>query len=148
MGLTFPHNPWNMFSLAAMKCTMFILKLWRWLCCTHNVRHILLKRHNIFFLSLMQATRKNLEEDLNYALTSGFEFGLKLVRGAYMVTERRLACELGYEDPVNETFDLTSASYHSCLDFLLEQLVKRQSLSLRFVIASHNEDTVRYAMTR
>ncbi|CAL1536177.1 unnamed protein product [Lymnaea stagnalis] len=96
----------------------------------------------------LKATPSILGSDVAYAKDNGFCFGLKLVRGAYMVKERQLARQLGYEDPVHESFDKTTESYHSCLDLLLTNVMTSRPLSLRFFIASHNEDTVRYAMRR
>ena len=64
-----------------------------------------------------------------------------------MVKERKLAELHSYEDPVCETFTATSLSYHSCLDHLLQRAA-RHSATAKFIIASHNEDTVKYAMKR
>ncbi|CAG5125821.1 unnamed protein product [Candidula unifasciata] len=101
------------------------------------------------YQAYLKATRTNLQQDLTFATNNGFSFGVKLVRGAYMVAERQLAREMGYPDPVNETFELTSASYHSCLDLLLQHVATKGPPSrVRFMVASHNEDTIRYAMDR
>jgi proline dehydrogenase len=37
----------------------------------------------------------------------GFNLGVKLIRGAYMNEERKLAKALGYESPVHETIEET-----------------------------------------
>jgi len=42
----------------------------------------------------------------------GFNLGVKLIRGAYMMEERRLATEQSYESPVFETIEET----HKCYD--------------------------------
>jgi proline dehydrogenase len=65
-----------------------------------------------------------------------------------MEQERRLAREYGYEDPVNSNFEATSQMYHRCLDEVLKYTVKRKSDEVRVMIASHNEDTIRYAIQK
>jgi proline dehydrogenase len=65
-----------------------------------------------------------------------------------MEQERRLAREHGYEDPINSNFEVTSNMYHTCLDEVLKSIVKRDSGRVRVMVASHNEDTVRYAIQK
>ncbi|CAF4835757.1 unnamed protein product, partial [Rotaria socialis] len=38
--------------------------------------------------------------------------------------------------------------YHTCFDKVLQNIVKRQPKNVRVMIASHNEDTVRYAIQK
>jgi hypothetical protein len=65
-----------------------------------------------------------------------------------MEQERRLAQEHGYEDPINSNFEATSNMYHACLDEVLTNIVKRDSDQVRIMVASHNEDTIRYAIQK
>ncbi|XP_059147148.1 hydroxyproline dehydrogenase-like [Physella acuta] len=108
------------------------------------------ERAKVFYTyqAYLKATPAILENDISYAKENGFCFGLKLVRGAYMVKERQLARTYRYEDPVNESFEQTTNSYHRCLDLLFKRVLQGPQLSCRFIIASHNEDTVRYALQR
>lgn len=90
----------------------------------------------------------NLKNDLALAEENNYIFAAKLVRGAYMVQERRLAREGGYEDPINPDFDATTQMYHVCVDEVLKNTVKRKPDQVRTMIASHNEDTIRYAIQK
>jgi hypothetical protein len=65
-----------------------------------------------------------------------------------MEQERCLAREHGYEDPLNPNFEATSQMYHACLDEVLKNIVKRESGQVRLIVASHNEDTIRYAIQK
>jgi len=64
----------------------------------------------------------------------GYNLGLKLVRGAYMLEERALAEENGYESPVWDSLEETHACYNECLKHAIGNL---QENSMVFV-ASHN----------
>ena len=63
-----------------------------------------------------------------------------------MEQERRLAREHGYDDPINPDFEATSRMYHSCLDQVLESIDRRSFGQVRLMVASHNEETIRYAI--
>ena len=88
----------------------------------------------------------SLKFDLNLAEKGNYTFAAKLVRGAYMEQERRLAQELGYDDPINADFQSTSKMYHNCFDQVLNSIQRRSSGQVRVMIASHNEETIRYAI--
>ncbi len=90
----------------------------------------------------------SLKDDIALAEQHNYIFAAKLVRGAYMEQERRLAQENGYEDPINPNFEATSQMYHTCLDEVLKSTVKRKPNQVRVMIASHNEDTIRYAIQK
>jgi len=92
--------------------------------------------------------------DLEQANRQNFFFGAKLVRGAYMEQERARAESLDYPDPINENFEATSDMYHRCLDLCMNRIHQLKSQGLEkekrvgIMVASHNEDTVRYAIRR
>ncbi|VDO63118.1 unnamed protein product [Schistosoma margrebowiei] len=62
--------------------------------------------------------------------------------------ERARAKELGYEDPICSDFNATTAMYESCLEEVFKAIKKRRSGQVSVMIASHNEDTVRYALKK
>ncbi|XP_028716188.1 proline dehydrogenase 1, mitochondrial isoform X2 [Peromyscus leucopus] len=88
----------------------------------------------------------NVTMDMELARREGWCFGAKLVRGAYMDQERARAVEIGYEDPVNPTYEATNAMYHRCLNYVLEKL--KRSPRAEVMVASHNEDTVSFTLRR
>ncbi|KAL0095895.1 FAD-linked oxidoreductase-like protein [Phycomyces blakesleeanus] len=93
-----------------------------------------------------------LERDTRRAEQKGFTLAVKLVRGAYMVSETKRAKDLGYPSPIQDTLEDTHASFNGAILFLLNKLQEhhcstRQILSpttspVVFMIASHNRESV------
>ncbi|XP_017048023.1 proline dehydrogenase 1, mitochondrial isoform X2 [Drosophila ficusphila] len=99
----------------------------------------------------LRETFREVNTDLEQAKRQNFYFGAKLVRGAYMDQERDRAKSLGYPDPVNPTFEATTDMYHRTLSECLRRikLMKDSNEDARkigIMVASHNEDTVRFAI--
>ena len=93
----------------------------------------------------LKKTPNTLTLDAMDAMSRGYNLGVKLVRGAYLMEETARAARLNYENPVQDTKTDTDRTYHEMLDVVLE-LVSRDHC---FVLAgSHNEETVRYLMSR
>uniref|UniRef100_A0A8C9KVH6 Proline dehydrogenase n=1 Tax=Serinus canaria TaxID=9135 RepID=A0A8C9KVH6_SERCA len=88
----------------------------------------------------------NVTGDVELSRREGWHFGTKLVRGAYMEQERERAAQMGYEDPINPTYEKTNEMYHRCLDYVLEEI--KQSRKASVMVASHNEDTVKFTLRR
>nr|XP_012309642.1 proline dehydrogenase 1, mitochondrial [Aotus nancymaae] len=88
----------------------------------------------------------NVTLDVELSRREGWCFGSKLVRGAYMAQERARAAEIGYEDPINPTYEATNAMYHRCLDHVLEEL--KHNAKAKVMVATHNEDSVRFTLRR
>lgn len=109
-----------------------------------------------------------LRKDLASAKRDNFFFGAKLVRGAYMDQERARAAKMGYESPINETFEDTSKMYEKTLSYLMSEIqrdLKYESIAtnncpsnntsqfnvnrrIRIMVASHNEDTIRFTIEK
>jgi len=91
--------------------------------------------------------------DVEQARREGFVFGAKLVRGAYMISERKRAAELGIPSPICDTLQDTHNSYNGGVVFLLNKIHQHsietnQPTSLKttpivFMVASHNRDSVK-----
>lgn len=101
---------------------------------------------------------KQVQKDLACARRENFFFAAKLVRGAYMDQERARAAKLGYEDPINESFEATSRMYEKTLSYMMEEIQRELSLDsfdpqvgqnnrrISIMVATHNEDAVRYTL--
>ena len=87
-------------------------------------------------------------------------FGAKLVRGAYMDKERKLAkmkvrsleylifmhrvficeCYQNYEDPVNDSYEETGKMYNRVVDFMMDNIAENlRENRINMVVATHNE---------
>ncbi|NXI68741.1 PROD dehydrogenase, partial [Anseranas semipalmata] len=88
----------------------------------------------------------NVTVDVELSRREGWHFSTKLVRGAYMEQERERAAKIGYEDPINPTYEKTNEMYHRCLDYILEEI--KHSRKANVMVASHNEDTIKFTLRR
>lgn len=62
-----------------------------------------------------------------------------------ILQERARSTAMGYEDPTCPTYEATTASFHKCLQEVLTR-VSGNKENLNVMVASHNEDTVRYTI--
>lgn len=99
----------------------------------------------------LSETLSELQTDLDQAKRQNFYFGAKLVRGAYLEQERARAKLLGYPDPTNSSYEKTSEMYHNSLEECMKRVIefKKKEMDpkrVKIMVASHNEDTIRYAL--
>lgn len=85
--------------------------------------------------------------DVERAQHKGYTFGVKIVRGAYMVSERERAQQLNYSSPIHDSIENTHESYNSAIRFLINVMTTypRSDFNIRpisFVVASHNKQSV------
>ncbi|KAF3443953.1 hypothetical protein FNV43_RR13643 [Rhamnella rubrinervis] len=108
------------------------------------------KDDNPIVYGTLQAYLKDAKERLllvkKAADKMGVPMGFKLVRGAYMSTERELASSLGYESPVHNTIQDTHSSYNDCASFMIERVANGDSSAV--VLATHNVDSGKMAAAK
>lgn len=80
---------------------------------------------------------KYMRELLKNNKNKGIQFGLKLVRGAYMEKERKIAMNKGIESPICDSKIETDNNFNRGVDFVFDNLNR-----ISFVCASHNEDSI------
>ncbi|KAM6449629.1 hydroxyproline dehydrogenase [Liasis olivaceus] len=99
------------------------------------------------YQAYLKDTLERLKQDVTLAEHLGVCFGVKLVRGAYLDKERKLAKEKGYLDPVQPSWEATNESYQRCLDFGLDQASQVKG-RYEMIVATHNEASVMHAVQR
>lgn len=75
----------------------------------------------------------------------GVAIGFKLVRGAYMSSENRLAASLGVETPIHDTIEKTHACYNQCAAYMLEEVASGTG---SVVLATHNIESGKMAAAK
>lgn len=77
-----------------------------------------------------------LQKDYADAITGGYLLGVKLVRGAYLEKEARVAQEKGYPNPLNPSKAATDKLFNEAMVFCLEHLDR-----IAFCAGTHNEES-------
>jgi proline dehydrogenase len=93
----------------------------------------------------LKDSHSRLLDELERARRENYKYGVKLVRGAYMVLERQRAQEMGYPDPIHATKDDTHANYNACVEELL-RCVKAEGAEV--MVASHNQQSIELAVDK
>lgn len=104
------------------------------------------KDDNPIVYGTIQAYLKDAKERLllttKAADKMGVPMGFKLVRGAYMSSERQLASSLGSESPIHNTIQQTHDCYNDCASFLLDTITNG---SHGVILATHNVESGKLA---
>ncbi len=79
-----------------------------------------------------------LQELYDRSQRDGFQIGVKMVRGAYMVKENARAAAKGWPSPIQPSIEATHYDYNAALRFAFEH---RETMLLS--LATHNEDSTR-----
>ncbi|CAN7985195.1 unnamed protein product [Ixodes pacificus] len=94
----------------------------------------------------LTSTQDRLERHLALAASLGVSFGVKLVRGAYMDSERKRALSAGHPSPVFGTYEETNNNYNRLLRRLM-WFVADSERECNLVVASHNEESIQTAIS-
>ncbi len=79
-----------------------------------------------------------LKNSIAWAKAEGVQYGVKLVRGAYMEKERNRAAEKGYPSPIQPNKETCDSDYDRALEFLVEP---ENLAQMALCAGSHNEDS-------
>ncbi len=82
-----------------------------------------------------------LKKSIAWAKTENVQYGVKLVRGAYMEKERRRAAENNYPSPIQPDKKTCDTDYDKALEFLTEP---ENFSQMALCAGSHNEDSSAY----
>lgn len=88
---------------------------------------------------------ERLKRDVNRAERLNYHFGAKLVRGAYMESERALAEALSLPSPIHDSIEETHACYNNSVDFLLKQSLVSDN-KVEVMCATHNQESMEKAI--
>ncbi|KAG5220408.1 proline dehydrogenase [Salix suchowensis] len=104
------------------------------------------KDDNPIVYGTIQAYLKDAKERLLLATKAADKMrvpmGFKVVRGAYMSRESKLASALGYDSPIHNSIQETHACYNDCASFMLEKITNRSDA---VILATHNVESGRLA---
>ncbi|XP_078361010.1 hydroxyproline dehydrogenase-like isoform X1 [Oculina patagonica] len=90
-------------------------------------------------------THDRLKANLELMDKLGFYFGAKIVRGAYMTQERNRAADMGYDDPIHNSYENTCRMYDQVVETVLQRVSRTPA---EVMVASHNEESVKLVVQR
>ncbi|KAG7368746.1 proline dehydrogenase [Nitzschia inconspicua] len=93
----------------------------------------------------LQDSPERLRTDVKRAERFNYHFGAKLVRGAYMESERKLAEDAGLPDPIQPNIDATHKCYDESVDFLLRHSIDSDQKA-ELMCATHNQSSIENAI--
>lgn len=85
------------------------------------------------YQAYLKSTPKHVEFEIYRKGILGKPLCVKLVRGAYLVEERRVAAEEGYQCPIQETKQNTDDSYNYCAGLLTDDIGDNDRVSFSLV---------------
>ena len=114
--------------------------------------------YNTYQCYLKDSTQR-LRFDLETSKRHQYHMGIKLVRGAYMESERYLAEKTGQPSPIHDTLNDTHDSFHSAIELALGHAAQEQHQqqekdksscgeirSIELMCATHNQTSIEYAI--
>lgn len=115
------------------------------------------------YQTYLKGMHNSVLQDLQRSKREGWYFGAKVVRGAYMVSEREKAKQRAVESPICETYQDTEANFHAAIDSILAHNTARDGSSApcsasgvgpgenaegEILIASHNQGSIEFTIKR
>jgi len=94
------------------------------------------------FQGYLKRTKRNVSLDVLGCKMMNMPFGAKLVRGAYMTEESKIALDQEVESPVFPNKLLVDKSYNETMEFVIKNVPSRS----HFTVASHNDGTIEIAL--
>ena len=88
---------------------------------------------------------ERLQWDIQRAERFEYAFGAKLVRGAYMESERQEATSIGRDSPIHATKEATDACYDAAVDYMLQKVASNNT-SMELMLATHNQESIETAI--
>ncbi|KAK7340767.1 hypothetical protein VNO77_21480 [Canavalia gladiata] len=116
---------------------------------TYNSAILHNKGDNPIVFGTMQTYLKDAKERLllttQAADKMGIPMGFKLVRGAYMSSETKLAESMGFASPIHNTIQDTHNCFNDCSSFMLERIANGPG---GVVLATHNVESGKLAAAK
>jgi len=89
----------------------------------------------------LKDTKDHLAMDVERSERFNYHFACKLVRGAYMDSERAKAEEEGYESPIHDNVEATHKSYNEAAAFLMRHSINTDK-QVELMCATHNQESI------
>lgn len=93
----------------------------------------------------LKDTLERIKLDIERSERFSFHFATKLVRGAYMESERERATETRYPSPIHETIEDTHQTYNNAVEFLLRHSTSTEK-RVEIMCATHNQESIEKAL--
>lgn len=93
----------------------------------------------------LKDSEERLHTDVKRSDRFDYHFGAKLVRGAYMESERSLAITSSLPSPIHDTIEETHECYNDSIDFLLRHSSQSEKC-IEVMCATHNQASLETAI--
>lgn len=95
----------------------------------------------------LKDTMEHLELDVERSERFNYHFACKLVRGAYMESERARAEKMDYPSPIHDTIEDTHECYNDAVAYLARHSVESKDKQVEIMCATHNQESIEKAIT-
>uniref|UniRef100_H2ZL45 Proline dehydrogenase n=2 Tax=Ciona savignyi TaxID=51511 RepID=H2ZL45_CIOSA len=96
----------------------------------------------------LKSAKNETEKILKFCRDADIVFGAKIVRGAYLESEKSRAETQGYENPICDSLEATHDNYNEIVESLLRRISRNRNGKIHVMVASHNEDSVTHVVKR